>query len=257
MEGNEIDGDLAAVDMPQVSYHPPAPDNTEPTVLVPVVASCTTPNATIRYTLDGSRPSEASPVLPVQGVKLRWPGPVVAFNVRAFLPGSMPSVTNGVVVERRRYVPRLDASAPLKSAFDGIDVDKATGVAYAAGWAVTPAVDGGRRPVTVSVVVQVDGAPPVTVTALADMPRPDLVPAGMAPDPNHGFRVAIPYRAPQLHALGPRSGPDPEVEAAAANVVVNVFTMVGVAGGAQILELYNSPRCLCVRTGCPCTPDTP
>jgi len=56
------------------------------------------------------------------------------------------------------------------------------------GWAVDPQLEGGRTPVNVSLLV--DGL--VVATAVADRPRPDLVAAGVAPDPRHGFTVILP-----------------------------------------------------------------
>eukprot|EP01052_Picozoa_sp_SAG31_P048377 SAG31_NODE_10096_length_1183_cov_1.559963_2_plen_162_part_01 len=64
------------------------------------------------------------------------------------------------------------------------------------GWAVDPQLDGGRTPVNVSLLV--DGK--VVAVGTADLPRPDLVKAGVAPDPNHGFVIALPGRVAQ--ALG-------------------------------------------------------
>ena len=55
MTGNIMTG-LTAVEQPQISYLPPSPDNTDPFPLIPVVAHCSTPNATLRYTTDGRRP---------------------------------------------------------------------------------------------------------------------------------------------------------------------------------------------------------
>ena len=34
--------------------------------------------------VEGSRPTEADPVMPPSGVPLAWPGPVVAINFRGF-----------------------------------------------------------------------------------------------------------------------------------------------------------------------------
>ena len=89
-DNNQINGNLTAVEQPQLSFNPAAADSSVLTPTMPVVAFCTTPGATIRYTLDGSRPELTSPVFPTKGIPLVWPGPNVAVNARAFLPGSMP-----------------------------------------------------------------------------------------------------------------------------------------------------------------------
>ena len=41
--------------------------------------------------------------------------------------------------------------------------------------------------------VELDGEP--VAAALANEPRPDLVPAGVAPNPEHGFTVVLPAKA--------------------------------------------------------------
>jgi hypothetical protein len=77
------------------------------------------------------------------------------------------------------------------------------------GWAVDPQLDGGRSPVNVSVLL--DGK--VIAVGTADLPRPDLVKAGVAPDPKHGFVILLPGQAVQQlgtpnqrHALEARVG---------------------------------------------------
>ena len=48
-----------------------------------VIGVTDTAGATIRYTLDGSRPNETSPVLdPEGGINLAWPGPALVVNMR-------------------------------------------------------------------------------------------------------------------------------------------------------------------------------
>ena len=175
-----------AVELPQISFEPPAPTSTAPAVNVSMLAYCLTPNATLRYTLDGSRPTEASPIVPAGGVALQWPGPNVAFNVRGFFPGMLPSPTQGVVVERRNYKPRGSSSTAIASSFDAVTVNS-TG-AFVRGWADDHHSSGGGVP-PVKVQISVDLKAVATVTA--DEPRPDLVPAGAAPNADHGFSVQL------------------------------------------------------------------
>ena len=59
------------------------------------------------------------------------------------------------------------------------------------GWAVDASVGGGVPPVIVNITL--DGA--VITSVLANQSRPDLVPAGVAPDPNHGFTAKLPPEA--------------------------------------------------------------
>ena len=174
-----------AVVLPQISFDPPAPTSTAPAVNVSMLAYCLTPNATLRYTLDGSRPTETSPIVPAGGVVLQWPGPNVAFNVRGFFPGMLPSPTQGVIVERRGYVPR-GSSPMLASSLDGMDVHVSNVTLH--GWADDHAAAGGGVP-PVKVQVQVNSQAVAEVTA--DAPRPSLVPAGVAPNPDHGFVVTL------------------------------------------------------------------
>ena len=61
------------VEMPQVSFNPPAPSDTDTSGVFNVIAVTSTNGAVIRYTLDGSRPTAASNVMPPQGLQLPWP----------------------------------------------------------------------------------------------------------------------------------------------------------------------------------------
>jgi len=134
---NRIDDGVVFAEEPQISFNPPAPESAlvrdlviaascgcgmlraprdtfqnycshetfvcvsacmKVSVSIPTLASCVSPNVTLRYTTDGSRPTEDSPEVPTDGVPLTWPGDSIAFNVKAFpQPGSdiLPSVTNG------------------------------------------------------------------------------------------------------------------------------------------------------------------
>lgn len=61
-----------------------------------------------------------------------------------------------------------------------------------AGWAVDPSLAGGGV-APIMVEIQIDDA--TVASVLANQPRPDLVPAKVAPNPNHGFRVSLPASA--------------------------------------------------------------
>jgi hypothetical protein len=65
----------------------------------------------------------------------------------------------------------------------------------AAGWAVDEELSNGRGHATVQITL--DGT--VVATGVANLPRPDLVKAGVAPDPNHGFTIPLP--AAVVHKL--------------------------------------------------------
>ena len=102
--------------------------------------------------------------------------------------------------------------APIRGSLDGVDgatphcaprcEASSPGPVTIGGWAVDPNLEGGGRP-PVNVSITVDGT--VVATALADRPRPDLVPAHVAPDPNHGFSILLPPDAAKLLlSPGPR-----------------------------------------------------
>ena len=249
MAGNRMDG-LTAVEQPQISYQPPNPASTDPFPAIPVLAHCTTPNATLRFTTDGSRPTATSPVFPMPaGLKLVWPGPNVAINVRGFLAGSLPSITNGIVVERRRYTPMPS----ITSSFDALQHSAATGKTIVAGWVVDTALPGkGLAPVTIKVVVQQGSSAPTTYTAMANVSRPDLVKAGMAPNPNHGFTVVIPYAPNAVVVTADElshshsswsSWPKP-------TITVDIYAVLQPGRGTA--EISGSPKCLCETASCSC-----
>jgi hypothetical protein len=197
MSGNTIDGSAPLVTMPQVSFNPPAPTDNATTGKLPVLGVTTTPGATIRYTLDGSRPSESSPIVdPERGIILSWPGPAVVVNMRAWKDGYTPSVTNGAVVELNyvlgREAPAASRLVPvgqLNGKLDGHTLSK-TNVTLN-GWCVDTLAAKGVAPVTI--VISVDGA--AVMSLLANEPRPDLVTAGVAPSPLHGFTASLPVTA--------------------------------------------------------------
>lgn len=233
LEGNQIDGQLKAVEQPQLSFNPPSPDSTNPAPVVPVIVFCTTPNVTIRYTTDGSRPSEASPVFPAAGIMLTWPGPNVAINARAFRDGFIPSITNGVIVERRRYLPRMAVTS--RGSFDSlVGGTSPTQPVVAAGWAVDPSLSGnGVPPVTVRLVVA--GKEVASVTA--NNPRPDLVKAKVAPNPEHGFSVTL--NATILATLKGKAA-------------VELFIVDNLNPAPGMSADWVTPKCLCSGVPCSC-----
>ena len=157
--------------MPQGNVLPPPPTSTATSGEVTVVGVTKTEGATLRYTLDGSRPTAAAAVLPADGIKLAWPAPAVVVNVRGFADGRRPSITNGVVFERDlvvgRAAPRPPVGAPA-GMLDSVDLDSST----VRGWAVDTSLPAMAALGLVTVVVEVDGEP--AAAALANEPRPDL-----------------------------------------------------------------------------------
>lgn len=241
-EGNRVEpvssgsaveeGVLVAV--PQLSFSPPGPQSTAPSVTVPLVATTPTPNATIRYTTDGSRPTELSPELPAKGLQMQWPGPNVAVNVRAFAPpGSplLPSVTNGVVVERATYEPR--SHAPLNSKFEVV------GDSQFQGWVCDWGVAGGLPPSTVEILVDY-GSEPV-LTLVANQSRPDLVAAKVCTNAAHGFKGSLPAAVAARLSKGKH--------------VVDVYTAADPNAGPlprPRTRLNSSPQCVCDGAPCGC-----
>ena len=88
----------------------------------------------------------------------------------------------------------------MRGSFDGFDAGNpnqghcdpcaAGGQTTLTGWAVNPTLKGGGLP-PVTVAFSIDGKPP-TLTVLANTPRPDLVKAHVAPNPDHGFELRLP-----------------------------------------------------------------
>lgn len=104
-------GSEILVEMPQVSFNPPAPTDTATSGTFNVLAVTSTKGAVIRYTLDGSRPTASSNVMPAKGLEIPWPGPAVNVNVKGFKAGMKPSMTNGVLVETNYVLGRMAPNA--------------------------------------------------------------------------------------------------------------------------------------------------
>ena len=201
--GNVVNGNQKMVVMPQLSFNPPSPLTKLTNGSLNVIAVTTTPGASIRFTLDGSRPTHASRLMPKNGIELPWPGPATNVNVRAFKSGMLGSITNGALVPLNyglgRMAPNAADAGPggaaigkLNGNLDSVVKNIASGEVIVSGWAVdTLASGGGTSPVTI--VASVDYKP--TLAVLATQNRPDLPKAGVAPDPYHGFTLTLPEAA--------------------------------------------------------------
>ena len=87
------------------------------------------------------------------------------------------------VVESTRALMHLSS---VSGHLDSVDLSPSGGTL--SGWAVDPALSF-PGPVSSNVTVTVDGV--LVLQAIANLPRPDLVPK-IAPQPQHGFRIALP-----------------------------------------------------------------
>ena len=235
MVNNTIDNGAPLVAMPAITVNPPPPTSKATSGTLDVRALTRSPNATLRYTLDGSRPTERSPILPATGLRLKWPGPAVAFNARAFKAGSRPSVTNGAVLELD-YILGREAHVPSKPHAAGVldGVFHLSAEPAIRGWAVDTALPrGGLRPVAVQ--VSVDSYPVSAVLAAAR--RPDLVPAGVAPNAEHGFNCTLP--------------PEVAVRLQHGKHTIDVH-VIGSPSSEQPWPLEGSPICVCDGLICGC-----
>lgn len=133
--------------------------------------------------------------MPAAGVPLAFPSAGLAFNVRAFEDGMAPSATNTMIIPGGYFLG--DPGGPndighvggLGGSLDGVDV----GSGAVHGWAVDTSLPaGGVGPVTVTLTV--DGWLDV-LSVLANEDRPDLPPAGVAPNAAHGFSSTLPTSA--------------------------------------------------------------
>ena len=199
---NVIDGQKQMVEMPQLSFNPPPPTLNATRGSFNIIAVTDTPGASLHFTLDGSRPTEESKVMPKDGINLPWPGPATHVNVRAFKSGMLSSITNGALVPLNYGLGRMAPGAgkvgpaghavgALNGRLDAVTVGP-SGVVTVSGWAVDTLGKGaGTAPVTV--LVSVDYTP--IAASLAVGYRPDLPKAGVAPDAYHGFAIELPENA--------------------------------------------------------------
>lgn len=237
--GNLIDQGPLPVAMPQVSLNPPPPTSSATSGVLPFVAVTKTDGATLRYTLDGSRPTEYSPVVPEKGVHLPWPSAAVAINVRGFKTGMLPSVTNGLILELNYGMGRMAHTAHpgnghANGMLDSVRVESRAAV-LVSGWVVDTAHAAGWSPV--AVVVRVDDEP--VAAAVANEPRPDLPKAKVAPNAEHGFSIHLNTNVSARLSSGSHS-----ISVAA----------VGSPSTEQPFLLRGSPICVCNGAICPCGP---
>lgn len=75
----------------------------------------------------------------------------------------------------------------MKGDFERIAINPGTGTVAVEGWVVDPLLGNGTAPSNVS--VWIDGTP--AAYAVANVYREDLVKAGVAPNPNHGFDILL------------------------------------------------------------------
>ena len=174
------------VQMPQLSLNPPSPDSTDTSGKYNVIGVSKTKGAVVRYTLDGSRPTQDSPVLLAKGIDLQWPGPAVQINLRAFKSGMIPSITNGALLELNYVLGReaSDSSARgpgagtkyigIGSSLDGVNVIDESSIRLN-GWVVDRMNRGfGIEPVVLKLSVDFS----MVQVVIANEPRSDLVVAG-------------------------------------------------------------------------------
>lgn len=68
--GNIIDGQKQMVEMPQLSFNPPPPTLNATRGSFNIIAVTDTPGASVHFTMDGSRPTEKSKIMPKDGINL-------------------------------------------------------------------------------------------------------------------------------------------------------------------------------------------
>lgn len=101
------------------------------------------------------------------------------------------------------------------------------------GWAwSTGAPKAGQEPVDVT--ISVDDRP-VLSSSVANVSRPDLVAAGVAPNSNHGFEIGLP--------------PEVCTRALTGRHVISAYAR---SSDGSEWALTNSPRCICDFVPCSC-----
>eukprot|EP00943_MAST-04B_sp_MAST-4B-sp1_P003658 g3658.t1 len=248
---NIINGKLLYINEPQLTYTPPGPSSKLYNVTFTLqaiskgVSSGAKNDVTLRYTLDGSRPEESDPIFPAAGLKIVFPGPIFAVNVRGFpskedADSIMPSITNGIVVERSTYVPRgIDAgeTGVLSSHIDSFKI--VGNNVSASGWVVDTMFPG-RGLAPVKVIATKNGVK--IGETIANISRPDLVKAGIAVNPQHGFDFTFQFKNYINSAAGISDSTLQMINLWATDSPSTTFP-IRVAG---------SPKCVCGQMLCPC-----
>lgn len=153
--------------------------------------------ATLRYTLNGARPSITSPIVPSKGIVIAWPGPILQINVRGFKANMLPSITNGAFMPLNYGFGRMALNSQIvgpnneicgKGIAGNIDAFNSTD-GSGSGWSIDYLAGQGGKSEPVVLRISIDGE--VVDACVSNENRPDLVAANVAPDPFHGFSFVL------------------------------------------------------------------
>jgi hypothetical protein len=195
---NATDKPNRMLTMPQLNFNPPSPTSTAFTGTNVIVATTVDKNAVIRYTTNGARPTEKDPIVPKNGIQLKWPSQIININIRSFQNGFLPSITNGALMPLNYGLGRMTSISNILGPNNEIVGEGVNGNidhfnlldGTLAGWALDHLSRMGIKSLQ-PVVVQLLMNDNVVDATLANQIRPDLVKAKVAPDPFHGFSFLL------------------------------------------------------------------
>ena len=156
-----------------------------------------TVGATLRYTLNGARPTITSPVVPSKGIVIAWPGNILQINVRGFKANMLPSITNGAFIPLNYGFGRKSINSQIvgpnneicgKGIAGNVDAFNSTS-GRGSGWSIDYLAGQGGKSEPVVLRISIDGE--VVDACVSNENRPDLVAANVAPDPFHGFSFVL------------------------------------------------------------------